>query len=323
MVNLVADVGGTNVRFALCEPDSITLQEPRKYPNVQFDSLEDAITYYLADVKQSPKNVCLAVAGPMHAEVIKLTNIDWQFRADELKATFGFDLLVITNDFTALAMSVPHLEEDGYVKTGGGSPVEHRPIAVLGPGTGLGVSGLVWSGSGWIPIEGEGGNAAFAPVNELEIALLSRAIKDKPFVRSEDFISGNGLSYLHSLLQEIDGRPDEQLAAKDITWRAKTSDCDRCKCTIDVFCGMLGSFAGNIALSFGALGGVYIGGGIVPQFEELFVRSPFRASFEAKGPFTQYVSSIPTYALHSHSRNALIGATAILQLHLQKELHHA
>lgn len=312
MLSLVADIGGTNSRFALCEENSLTLLEPRKYPNKEFDSLGDAIAHYIDDVKTTPTHACLAVAGPAHGDTISLTNIDWQFSVSDYQNRFGLTTLLITNDFTALAMSVPHLQKNAIRQIGTGTAIETMPISVVGPGTGLGVSGLIWNGAGWIAIQGEGGNAGFSPSTDLEIELLKRAYKDKSFVRSEDFISGNGLSYLHNLLLEINGKPAANVAAKDITWRAKTADCDECRNTINVFCGMLGNLAGNQALQLGALGGVYIGGGVAPQLDDLFVDSPFRKQFEAKGPFTDYISSIPTYLLLSHSRNALVGAAALL-----------
>lgn len=312
-MQLVADIGGTNSRFALCEPGSINLLEPRKFPNKEYDSLQSVLSHYLEEVKSSPEVGCLAVAGPVHGDRVELTNIDWQFRISELRDALGLARLTVTNDFTALAMSIPHLSEEAYDAIGGGAEAVYEPKAVLGPGTGLGVSGLIWTGNHWSALKGEGGNTGFSPVTDIEIALLQRAMKDKSFVRTEDFVSGNGLTYLHQLLQEIEGRSVETLSASEITWRASTSAGDDCKRTVDVFCGMLGHFAGNVALTLGALGGVYIGGGVAPQLGDLFVKSPFRPRFEAKGPFTEYVRAIPTYLLHSHSRNALIGAAALLR----------
>lgn len=312
MLNLVADIGGTNSRFAVCESGNIELQEPRKYPNREFPSLLDVITHYLSETGLSITGACLAVAGPTHHETIQLTNIDWSFSKAELGEAFSLTRLEVTNDFTALAMSVPYLKPEHLRQIGTGAAQVDQPVAVLGPGTGLGVSGLLPHGKAWIAIQGEGGNTGFTPANDLEIELLKRAQQDKSFVRAEDFISGNGLSYLHGLLCEINGKPGEPIAAKDITWRAKTSDCDRCRHTVEVFCGMLGSFAGDLAMTLGALGGTYIGGGVAPQLDDLFDKSPFRQRFEAKGLFHDYVKPIPTYLMLSHSRNALIGAAAIL-----------
>lgn len=316
--HLVADIGGTNSRFALCEAGSLALHEARKYPNANFASLQDAIAHYFADVNAKADAACLAVAGPAHGEKIALTNIDWTFEKRALAKDFAWQHLIVTNDFTALAMAVPTLDAGSYDVVGGGQALAGYPVAIVGPGTGLGVSALLpqRSGDGWLAIQGEGGNAAFAPENDLELELFRLAKREKEFVRTEDFISGNGLSYLHDLLLEIDGKPRAGVAAKDITWRAKSGGDSPCARSVDVFCGLLGSFAGNMALTFGALGGVYIGGGMVPQLEHVFVQSSFRERFEAKGRFKDYVSAIATRALHAHSRYALMGAAAILKQEL-------
>ena len=311
--NLVSDIGGTNSRFALCQSGSLALVEPRKYPNTDFPSLEEAIQHYINDVGIQPQSACLAVAGPAHGEFVQLTNIDWKFSVSAMKERFDFKQLYVVNDFTALAMSVPHESPENLRQVGDEVPLENMPIAVLGPGTGLGVSGLLPVNNGWMPLQGEGGNVAFTPRTDLEIKLLQRAMKDKDFVRAEDFISGTGITYLHELMLELHGDPVETVAAKDVVWRAKTSDDSLSRRTLNVFCGMLGNFAGDTALTLGAMGGVYIGGGVAPQFGELFFTSPFRKAFEERGRFSNYVKPIPTYVLLSHSRAALLGAAAILQ----------
>lgn len=312
MYSLVADIGGTNSRFALSRQGEIELQEPRKYPNASFDSLAAVIEHYLKDVGIEPLDACLAVAGPAHKDDVALTNIDWTFSVSDYKRHFNLRRLLLTNDFTALAMSVPFQKPGSTKKLGNGEPVSGMPISVLGPGTGLGVSGLLNCGNQWVSLQGEGGNVDFCPANEEEVELLRLAWKDLSHVRAENFISGSGMSYLHDLRLELHGKPREGLKAEDIAWQAGTTECGICRDTINVFCGMLGSFAGNQALTLGALGGVYIGGGVAPQLEELFDKSPFRERFEAKGRFRDYVRPIPTYLLLSHSRNAMLGASAML-----------
>lgn len=310
--DLVGDIGGTNARFALCRPGSLDLIEPRKYPNKDFPTLEGVIAHYLDEVKAKATRGCLAIAGPVLGDFVRLTNIDWAFSARAMAAQFGMERLEVTNDFTALAMSVPHEPADNLVQIGDGLAMPYRPISVLGPGTGLGVSGLLWAGDHWLPLEGEGGNVAFTPCNEVEIEVLRYALRTIPFVTAEHFISGTGLTLLHRALLEINGKPAEDLPAATITARAKQENCPDCRRTINVFCGMLGAFAGDNVLTLGALGGAYIGGGVAPQLEHLFTESPFRQHFEDKGRFHDYVKSVPTYLLLSHSRAALIGAAAIL-----------
>ncbi len=313
MVYLVADIGGTNSRFALCEEGSVELMCPRKYPNKDFDTLSDVMECYIEEVGKKPTKACMAVAGPAHLDQVQLTNISWQFSVTSYKKHFGLEELLLTNDFTALAMSVPHLGEDNYTQIGGiGKPIEKMPIAVLGPGTGLGVSGLLWNGFSWTPLQGEGGNVSFSPTTDEEYEILGLARQRLEHVRTEDFVSGTGLPFLHELRCMLHGRKPEILESKEIAWRAKMSAGGFCYDTINVFCGMLGSAAGDVALTLGAFGGVYIGGGVAPQLEELFMGSSFRERFEAKGRFAHYMRSVPTYLLLSHSRNALIGAAAML-----------
>lgn len=311
---LVGDIGGTNSRFALVEPGNPELLRRNKFPNREHTGLEAVIRHYLTLTKSRPTAACIAVASPILGDEITLTNNDWTFSIRALKAAFGFEHLQVTNDFTALAMAVPSMRDSGAIhQIGTGTPQAHRPIGVLGPGTGLGVSGLLWSGNAWVPIQGEGGQVGLKPANDLEIELLRYAQKVYGFVSAERILSGQGLPFLHRALAEIADQPlDEALAAEDITRLALEDRCGACHRTIDVFCGMLGAFAGDHALTLGAFGGIFIGGGVAPQLEHLFTDGPFRARFEDKGRFTDYVRQIPTYSLRSHSEVALHGAAVIL-----------
>ncbi len=312
---LVADIGGTNSRFALVGGDSLELMELRKYPNRDFTGLENVITHYLRDTAATPKRACIAVAGPVLGDDIHLTNVDWRFSTEQLQSQLGLNRLVVTNDFTALAMAIPHLHDSGAIaQIGEGTPKEKQPISVVGPGTGLGVSGLLWSGTCWTSIEGEGGQIAFAPGNTLEIGLLQYAQKHYGFVSAERFISGSGMVFLHQALLELAGKAkDSNIQPEDITRQAKENSCADCRRTIEVFCGMLGAFVGDRALEIGAFGGVYIGGGVTPQLEYQFEKNGFRQRFEDKGRFSEYGRPIPTYWLRSHSQVALLGAAIILR----------
>ena len=304
----------------MCQNGSQDLVEPRRFVNADFSCLEDAIEHYLTSVEGKPRRACIAVAGPIASDTVRLTNIDWQFSRAELRKRFHFSQLHIANDFTALAMAVPHLSADRIIHSGGGEPVKHMPVAVLGPGTGLGVSGLLWSGQHWVPLQGEGGNISFAPGNAREVELLRYAQRHLDYVRAEDFISGSGMGFLHQALAAVDGKETEALIPSEISRRGLSGECLQCTDTLMTFCGMLGSFAGDVALTLGARGGVYIGGGIVPILGEFFLRSPFRERFEAKGRFRDYVRPIPTYVMLSFTEMALIGAAALLNS--LEEPHH-
>lgn len=311
-LSLVADIGGTNSRFALCQSGTLDLLEPRKYANRDFDSMEAAVERYLLDVQAEPTQACIAVAGPITSDMVQLTNIDWQFSRSAARKRLNLHRLHVTNDFTALAMAVPHLTAERIIHNGGGEAIAGQPIAVLGPGTGLGVSGLIPHGKQWIPLQGEGGNASFSPGTPQELELLRYAQRHIEYVRAENFISGSGMGFLHKAIAAVSGASEEELPNDEITRRGLTGECARCEETLRTFCGMLGSFASDVALLLGARGGVYIGGGIVPILGEFFLRSPFRARFEAKGQFTSYVRPIPTYVMLSFTEMALIGAAALL-----------
>jgi glucokinase len=317
---LVGDIGGTNSRFALVENGKIELLKRNKFPNREHTNLESVIRHYLNLTGAKPDAACIAVACPILGDKVGLTNIDWTFSINAMQQEFGFKHLHVTNDFTALAMAVPSMRESGaIVQIGSGIPQEQKPIGVLGPGTGLGVSGLLWSGTGWVAIQGEGGQVGLKAGNDLEIEILHYAQKVYGFVCAERILSGMGLPFLHNALLEINGKPrEENLLAEDITRRALADKCGNCHQTIDVFCGMLGAFAGDHALTLGAFGGIYIGGGVAPQLEHLFTEGPFRMRFEDKGRFTDYVKQIPTYSLRSHSEVALVGAAVIMNQEIGK-----
>lgn len=313
---LVADIGGTNSRFALHERGSTDLNELRKYPNREFSGLGDAMRHYLYEVKMQPEQACIAVAGPVLTDEIHLTNVNWQFSISQLRKQLQLQNLHVTNDFTALAMAIPQLvgQADLMVQIGEGAVQPGHPISVVGPGTGLGVSGLLPHGKNWVPIEGEGGQIAFAPGTELEVALWRYAQKQYGFVSAERLMSGQALSFLYNALLEIAGKaPQPDIKPEDITKRALEDSCGDCHHTLEVFLGMLGAFAGDQALALGAFGGVFIGGGVSPQLEGLFATSGFRQRFEDKGRFTDYVKAMPTFCLRAHSQIALLGAAIVLQ----------
>jgi glucokinase len=240
-----------------------------------------------------------------------MTNHPWSFSILALKARFGFDRLEVINDFTALALALPRLTPQDRLMVGGGAAVTGAPIGVLGPGSGLGVSGLVASGSGWIALTGEGGHATMAPATDRESAVLDRMRRHFDHVSAERALSGPGLVNLYNTLAALDGVPAQGFTAAQITDLAIRAADQLCVETTTMFCAMLGTMAGNLALTLGARGGVYIGGGIVPRLGPTFVQSPFRQSFEAKGRFEAYLAAIPTFVV-THPLPAFLGCAALL-----------
>ena len=312
---LLADIGGTNARFALelapGQVDAIEVLSCAKYA-----TLADAMRAYLAlpkvvEASQGAiRNGAIAIANPVIGDMVRMTNHHWEFSIEALRVEIGFDVLVVANDFTALARALPHLGEHKR-QVGGGKVCPGTPLGLVGAGTGLGVSGLIPVGTSWTALLSEGGHATFSPANALEVDILKFAWKQFEHVSAERFLSGAGIELLYRALASIQGQPDEGLDAATISTRALAGDCALCVQAIDVFCGMLGTVAGNLAITLGAQGGVYIGGGIVPRLGEHFDRSAFRQRFEQKGRFVSYLAQVPTFVITAEYP-AFIGVSAIL-----------
>jgi glucokinase len=312
-VALVADVGGTHARFAIARNDGSTPQTIAKVSCAAYPDLRSAIAEQLDALPPAvrPRRAALAVAAIVHSDHIRLTNLNWQFSIAALRADLGLDQLLLLNDFEALAWSLPQLDASELRQVGGGEANPRGARAVIGPGTGLGVSGLIPCRQGWAVIRGEGGHVSFSPADERESAILACAWKRFPHVSGERLVSGIGLPVLHLAVCQVDGFRHEDLSVADIAQRAVQGTDPACVATIATFCAMLGTIAGNLALTLGASGGVYIGGGIVPRLGSRFDALPFRARFEDKGRFRGYLEAIPTRVIHAEAP-ALLGAARAL-----------
>jgi len=317
VINLVADIGGTNIRLAITKNNNIT--GIITYQCADFPSLIDVIRHYI-EAKQLTDtriNACLAIACPTEDDLISMTNLPWQFSQKELKAELKLNKLMLINDYTAIAMAIPMLTEQQKVKIGGGEAVTNKPIAVCGPGTGLGVANLIPVNNNWHCLSGEGGHIDFAPVDELDIKILQYLKTLKKRVSYEQLLSGYGLVQIYQALVDINKEQETSeasptdLTAKEISTQALNGSCALCKQALAQFCKVLGSFAGNLALTTASLGGVYIAGGIVPRFIDYVKSSDFRERFETKGRMSHLNKSTPTYII-TESQPGLIGAAAYL-----------
>ncbi len=316
VVNLVADIGGTNIRLAITENNNIT--EILSYQCANFPSLIDVIRQYIKE-KQLTKasiNACLAIACPADDNMISMTNLPWQFSQKELKKELNLNSLMLINDYTAIAMAIPMLTDEQKFKLGTGQAIANKPIAVCGPGTGLGVAILAPVDDCWHCLSGEGGHTDFAPIDDLEIKILQHLKKLKRRVSYEQLLSGYGLEQIYQALLAINEHNTivslpTGLSAKDISTKAINNSCPVCQQALNQFCKVLGSFAGNLALTSGSLGGVYIAGGIVPRFIDYVNNSEFRSRFEAKGRMSHLNKQTPTYII-TESQPGLIGAAAYL-----------
>jgi len=315
---LLADIGGTNARFALC-PVASPPTDVLALDAADFPDLATAVAAYLERVQPAtePRRAIFAVACPVTGDCIRLTNSPWEFSIDGLRRRLGLDRLVTVNDFTALALSIPYLPRSALESVGGGQPVSEAPIAVIGPGTGLGVSGMVPVDGGWQALASEGGHVTLAAANAEESEIVAKAREMFGHVSAERLISGPGLVTLHEILaglrQETPvGSTPEALGPEEITRRAIDGSSPICADVLELFCRWLGSIAGDLALTLGARGGVYVGGGIVPALGPAFAASGFRHRFEDKGRFSDYLCAIPTYVIR-HETPALLGLAALAE----------
>jgi len=316
--SLIADVGGTNVRFALVY-NSLLLDEmpPENVASLtcaDYPDLASAMRAYLAQTAPPapPSRAAIAIASPVTGDRVELTNNGWSFSIAALQAEFSLTSLSVLNDFTALALAVPGLGENDVLKIGGGAPARQCPIAVIGPGTGLGVSGLIPSDDNWIVLATEGGHATLAASDARERAVVAELARRFGHVSFERAVSGPGLVNLHDALAAIDGAPGNSPTPDQVTQAALNGSDAICVEALGIFCALLGTAAGNLALTLGARGGVYVGGGIAPRLGDALPASKFRARFEDKGRFRPYMEAIPTYVI-TRENSALFGLARLLR----------
>lgn len=309
---LVGDIGGTNARFAMQVSQGMPISEPLALSCNDFAGPAEAIRHYLElNGLPHPRWAGLAIATAISGDMLAMTNNGWKFSISETREKLALTHLRMLNDFTALALALPKLGPDDLVQVGTGKPEAEKPIGLIGPGTGLGVSGLIPSAQGYTAIEGEGGHSTMPAFNAREAELIALARKKFAHVSAERLLSGPGLMMLYLVIAESGGLPDEKLQADEISKRGIAGSCPVCREALDTFCAMLGTVAADVALVLGARGGVYIGGGIIPKLGNYFATSPFRARFEEKGRFSSYLAKIPTWVIHA-SWPGLIGAASSL-----------
>jgi len=308
---LVGDIGGTNARFAVLDEHDVPVQ-PSSLRVDAFETLSAAIDAYRAETGiESLASAAIAVATPVTGDVVSMTNSHWSFSISETRALHELDDFHVVNDFTALALSVPRLPAEQSLQIGVGEKRDGHTIGVIGPGTGLGVSGLVPCGDGWTALQGEGGHVTVGVTTDRERAVRDLLAKRYQHVSAERFLSGPGLVNIATSLRQLDGLDPLDLTPADITRLGPTGEDSVCEETLAIFCRLLGSCAGNLALTLGATGGMYIGGGIAPRLGVYLENSDFRQAFEAKGRMQAYLSKVPTIVIHS-PYPALFGVASLL-----------
>lgn len=304
---LIADIGGTNARFGIVDQDGthdLLYLECHDYTGPA-----EAAEAYLNQIgiKERPKTGVFAVAGPADDDLVGFTSIPWAFRKTKLQQELGLDKLDVMNDFKAVALAIPGISEKLLHKIGGDDPVPGRPIGVIGPGTGLGVASLFWSGNRYIAQPGEGGHVTMAPVNEREFAIFQQLRVKYHHISAERVCSGKGLVNLYNAIRALDDKLDKpDLEPPEISKKALMRECEICEESLDLMMGFLGRASGNLALTLIAQGGIYIAGGIPSKLGDYIFHSRFLEEFQAKGRFKDFMKKMPSYLIQ-HDSIGLLG----------------
>jgi glucokinase len=317
---LIGDIGATNARFAVLQdgvPTSIQI-----LPVASYASLQDAIQAYFEGLDKAdllrPKIGALAVAGPVTGDFLSFTNHPWSFSISGLAKDTGLNHLDVINDFVAVALAVPRIGPGDRRQVGNGTAEVGAPVGIIGPGSGLGVSIVVpvaekGGTTQWVPLSGEGGHVTLPPVTEREVALVAWLHRTgRAHVSAETLICGRGLTTLYAGLSALDGVAPTQLQPADVARMAISGEDPIAVEAVDIFCALLGTVAGNLALTCGARGGVYIAGGIVPKMGEFFDHSQFRPRFVAKGRMRTFLEPIPTYVV-TEAYPAFLGLAELVE----------
>jgi glucokinase len=323
---LLADVGGTNVRFALADLSGahpLHADSVRGFEVTNFPSLAAAAAHYLEGFASDRARIAtgvFALAGRIDGDSAKITNSPWSISRQATASEIGLPRLRLVNDFAAQAMAISLLGPEDLATIGrlpwASSSAVSRTYAVIGPGTGLGVGALIVREGCTFALETEGGHISFAPCNDEEAHLLERMTERFGRVSNERFVCGAGLVNIHRALCEMAGEHAPDLQPQDVTAGALAGDA-RCKHAVEIICAVFGSIAGDLALTLGAWDGVFLTGGLVPKMLEVLQASAFRRRFEAKGRFAEAMSAVPTVAvLHPHA--GLLGAAAFARQDAQR-----
>lgn len=318
MSTLLADVGGTNVRFALADTaarEPLLAATIRRYRVADFADFGAAARQYLLDESARPTHAVFAFAGPVDGDLVHITNHPWTVDLPRVRAELDLvDGLRAINDFAAMSYAVCLLGDDDAARIGTAAPAAvgsaaQQTFALVGPGTGLGVGALVVREGHVDALSSEGGHLSFAPRGEFEIDILRRLAARFGRVSNERVLCGAGLVNLYRALAEIDGAVVDELQPKDITARADAGSDARSVRAVELFCELLGGAAGDLVLAFGAWDGVYLTGGLTPRLEPWLARGGFRRRFEDKGRFAARLAGVPTVAV-VHADAGLLGCAA-------------
>lgn len=306
MTRLIADIGATNARFALVRDGKI--EDIRILQCDDFRGPAEAAAVYLEKSGAKPQTGVFSIASADASKpFVDMTNNHWAFSVEEVREKIGLQSLKTMNDFTAIAYAMPYLTDADKYQIGKATPQKDMPIAIIGPGTGLGTAGVVFANGKPVVVTAEGGHVTMPSATQREFDLFAWLIKTKySHVSAERVISGKGILNIYNAIGGVDGVDLPERTPADITKAALSGECKACVEVLDLFCHFLGVIAGNLALSYGAFGGLYIAGGIVPQLGDYFKTSRFYESYINKGRYKEYLSDIPVYVV-THPQPGLEG----------------
>ena len=315
MLSVVVDLGGTNIRLAVCELETGKLTQLKEFPCAQFTSIDEALVQYFALLPDKVAHLCIGIASAVEGDCVAMLNLHWEFSIKALKEKLNLMSLYVINDYTAISLAVPFLSQQEKIQIGGGKAKEDGVTAVFGPGTGLGVGHIIKSAGKWISLEGEGGHVSFTASTREQAEILFRLQEQFGHVSAERILSGQGLVNIYQSLCALAKQPVKFEQPKDVSQAALDGSCKIARRSLEVFCQVMGTFAGNLAVNLNCTGGVYIAGGIVPRFVDFFQESEFRGFFEDKGRLTKMLVAIPTFLI-TNDNPGLLGASVYLRQEL-------
>nr|WP_156453071.1 glucokinase [Pseudovibrio stylochi] len=297
---LVADIGGTNARFAIVESANSEICHYGKVSTAAYESIEAAIIdRVIATCPQKPRSAILAVAGPVTGDKIALTNAPWVIEPQKINRVLGLSAIAIVNDFEAQALALPVLQDTDLIKVGGGVLQPDSTKFVLGPGTGLGAATMIHANGMWIPVPGEGGHVELGPLTDEEYEIWPHIARNGGRIGAEQIICGRGLINLARAVMQVDGEMRQYESPSDVPNAADDGD-EVAQKVLRLFAAALGRVAGDFALTTLARGGVYLAGGIPPKIAGWLNDGNFRRNFEAKAPHEAIMKTIPTFIVNHH-----------------------
>jgi glucokinase len=321
---LVGDVGGTNCRLANCDAASGQITDIDVFSVSELSSLDEALHRFM---EKNPTNrytnAAISIANPISGDKVAMTNAHWNFSIEQTRKSRRLDQLVMLNDWESVALSLPALDNSDVEQINMCIGHDSGNRALCGVGTGLGAAGLIKArDSGWVPVSGEGGHISFSPVNQEEIQILEMIRESYEHVSFEKILSGSGLISLHQTIAKIAGVIVEKASPQQIVSKASSQSDPICAQTVKIFCGILGNFAGNLCLTLGATGGIYVGGGVVQKIDDagLFNREIFLDRLKHKGRLSEWLNDIPTYLIKTPYAG-LVGAAAALGVKYPRVAH--